>query len=478
MQDARLLRRVSPEFNGVRLGDRRLELRVLKTVEALARQPSASILAAARSTAEAEAMYRLLRNPRVSMPPILEPHLRLTAERCAAVAKVLVIHDTSEFEYSGEEREGLGRLRTQSSQGFLFHGSLAVEAGTRQPLGLVAIKTWVRGETPTSTITGRNGARKKSGSDYARTEGKESDRWGQQIEASKKRLGHHNIVHVADREADIYSLLALLRERGDGFVIRLARDKKARESDDAERESLIEIAARARASLQIDIQIAARTRSKMPRKAKTFTSRDARIANVEMAAASAEIFGPRYAGKPAPLPINVVHVRELDAPADQEPVEWILLTSEPIDTDAAIREVVEMYRGRWLIEEFFKVLKTGCGMEKRELESLQTLTNVLALCIPIAYQLLAIRHLARSNPTAPARQILSTAQIAILQAKARLSADPSAHQALGAVAYLGGHYLPFERKRPGWRVLARGMERLLDLEEGWLARAAEDPIKR
>jgi len=155
-----------------------------------------------------------------------------------------------------------------------------------------------------------------------------------------------------------------------------------------------------------------------------------------------------------------------------------LLTSEPIDTEAAVREVVEIYRARWLIEEFFKALKSGCAMEKRELESLHTLTNALALCVPIAYQLLALRHLARSTPNVPASRVLSTAQIAILQAKARLAHDPTAEQALVALAYLGGHYVPFSRKTPGWRVLARGMERLLDLEDGWLVRDAEDTIKR
>jgi hypothetical protein len=135
---------------------------------------------------------------------------------------------------------------------------------------------------------------------------------------------------------------------------------------------------------------------------------------------------------------------------------------------------VEIYRTRWLIEEFFKALKTGCGMEQRELESLHTLTNALALCIPIAYQLLALRHLARSKPTAPAHLVLSPTQLAILQAKARLVLEPNAQQALEAVAYLGSHFVPFSRKQPGWRVLARGMEKLLALKEGWLAaRAAE-----
>jgi hypothetical protein len=165
-------------------------------------------------------------------------------------------------------------------------------------------------------------------------------------------------------------------------------------------------------------------------------------------------------------------------PSAEEAVEWILLTSEPFETEVQVREVVEIYRTRWLIEEFFKALKTGCAMEKRELESLHTLTNALALCIPIAYQLLALRQMARSKPEARAETILSAAQIAILQAKARLPAEPTVQQALVAVAYLGSHFVPFEKKLPGWRVLGRGMERLLAFEEGWNVREKQDPIKR
>jgi hypothetical protein len=450
------------EFEGLSLGDRRLQARAVRMVKALALRPGASILDASRTDAEAEANYRLLRNRRVTMDVMLEPHLRHTAQRCASVGKILVVHDTSGFEYEGNGREGLGRVRTGTSQGFLFHASLAVEAGTRQPLGLIGSKVWTRTATRTSVAQGRNGPRKKSGSDYARAESKESDRWGEQIQASTKRLSGTcpNIVHVADREADIYALLAVLHERCDRFVIRLARDKKAREAPNAEPESLVQIATRAHGCVEIDVPVTARIPTTMPSTSKTFPPREARIARLEFAATSAQIHAPSYAKQPeACLPIHVVHVREIGAPSGHDPVEWLLLTSESIATEANVREVVEIYRSRWVIEEFFKALKTGCAMEKRELESLHTLTNALALCIPIAYLLLALRHLARSSPQAPAQRVMSDTQIAILQAKARLAVSPTAQQALEAVAYLGSHFVPFTKKKPGWRVLARGMER-------------------
>ena len=81
-------------------------------------------------------------------------------------------------------------------------------------------------------------------------------------------------------------------------------------------------------------------------------------------------------------------------------MEWQLVTSEPIGTQEQVLRVVDWYRGRWLIEEFFKALKTGCAYEKRQLESFATLQIALALLAPVAWQLLLLRQLARAAPDA------------------------------------------------------------------------------
>ena len=282
---------------------------------------------------------------------------------------------------------------------------------------------------------------------------------------------------MADREADIYATLQKLIENLHSFVIRLSRDKKARQGADSPLENLTTLARRAEGRMEVQAPVAKRAATTIPGRKKTFAEREARTARLEFAATSATINPPKYGE--GPVSINVVHVREIDPPNPDDPIEWFLLTSEPVDTLEQVVDVVQAYRTRWLIEEFFKALKTGCAMEDRELESLHTLTNVLALCIPIAYQLLAVRHLARTRPTAPASDVLSPTQIAILQAKTKLGPDPTAFQALEAIAYLGSHFDPFSKKMPGWRVLSRGMQRLHALEEGWLAReAAQEVIER
>jgi Transposase DDE domain/Transposase DNA-binding len=460
------------ELGGLDLGHKGREARAVELIGELAKDPTRSIRAVARTKAQEEAFYRLLNKKAVSMTSLLRPHISFTKQRCAEVGKVFVPHDTSNFEYRGGKREGLGRIRTKSSQGFLFHASLAVDSATGQPLGLVASKVWVRSDEIKSIVEGSNGSRKKSGGDYARDENKdkESDRWVEQIQVAEELLADTGckLVHVADREADIYAALATLNERQHSFVIRLARDKKARQSDNASLENLTTLARRAEGRVEIQAPVAKRTATTIPQQKKTFAEREARTARLEFAATTATINAPKYGT--GSLRINVVHVREIDPPNPDEPIEWFLLTSEPVDTAEQVAEVVLAYRTRWIIEEFFKALKTGCAMEDRELESLHTLTNVLALCIPIAYQLLAVRHLARTRPTASASTVFSATQIAILQAKTKLGADPTVFHALEAVAYLGSHFEPFSKKMPGWRVLSRGMQRLHALEEGWLAR--------
>jgi hypothetical protein len=173
---------------------------------------------------------------------------------------------------------------------------------------------------------------------------------------------------------------------------------------------------------------------------------------------------------PATISAHVVFGWEVDPPVGATPVEWWVLTPEPIATEADIRRVVDADRTRWLIEEFFKALKTGCAYEKRQLESLDTLLIALALLTPIAWQLLVLRHLARACPEAPATVALTRRQVAVLRATRggrHLPPTPTARDALRAVAQLGGHLR--QNGEPGWLCLTRGLQILRHMERGWIA---------
>ena len=200
------------------------------------------------------------------------------------------------------------------------------------------------------------------------------------------------------------------------------------------------------------------------------------MAVLHVTATSVELRHPTYtAGKsrkgstlPYSVPVNVVHVCEQNAPKNQEPVEWVLYTSLPVSTADEVGAVIDAYRRRWLIEEYFKALKTGCAFEKRQLETKHALLNALALFVPIAWRLLTLRHLSRQEPDVPASKLLNPRQLTILRArdKVTLSRVPTMREAMLAVAAEGGHIK--NNGDPGWQVLGRGYEKLLHMEAGFV----------
>jgi hypothetical protein len=467
------------EFAGLELGDRRLETRTAKVVACLAKAPEKSLPQAMADDAELQAAYRLMSNRRVSVAALLGPHVSHAATRVADAAECIVAHDTTEFEFGGSiMREGLGNLRTPNDQGFLAHISFAVDADSQRPLGTLAVFTWTR---KLGVKSRRNAAgNKKSGRDYAKESGKESARWYQQVEAAANAVEDPGkLIHVMDREADAYELLSKMAANGHRVVVRLRVDRAARNPETLQPEHVRALAERAPDEVLLEVPISRRAKTTVPAAAKTFGEREARVAKLAFRATTIEIRRPSYVDKnshPDWLRINVVQVHEIDCPEDQEPVEWTLLTSEPIDTPEAIRRAVRLYQGRWLIEEFFKALKTGCEYEKSQLESYGALLNLLAICLPIAWQLLLLRNLARTEPDAPATQVLTPTQIEVLRNQSRLPIphNPTVGVVALAVAVMGGY---IRSRRPyGWLTLGRGLEKLITLTAGWIAAKAQEPI--
>lgn len=271
-----------------------------------------------------------------------------------------------------------------------------------------------------------------------------------------------------DREGDAYAVLAALDAGKRSFVIRSFQDRILAGDDHAR---LRETAIAAKATLQREVPLSPRPRIKGP-KGERHPSRRHRIARLSFAAVTVELPRTKDAapGDSPTLRVNIVHVFEKRPPPGEPAVEWFLLTNLPVDKPAAIASVVDCYRGRWIIEEFFKALKTGCPYERRQLESAHSLLNALAILAPVAWRLLLLRHLARSDTSVSATGALTPTQLAVLRAvsKRPLPLHLTARDALRAVATLGGHIK--SNGDPGWLVLGRGMHDLLLLEMGWRAR--------
>jgi hypothetical protein len=452
------------EMSSGELGDPRLNERRDRLMAILEQHPDAGFPDACSDDAEVEALYRFLRNRRVSLESVIEPHLVATQQRCAAVGEVLVIHDTTDMVFAGEsQRAGLAPLGN-ARHGFWLHTALAISAdGWRVPLGVLSLMPFIR-QTRASggTLTSR---------DRIVDSDKESRCWTDGVGVARARIGREvAAIHVMDRGADSYALFAALLSEDERFVVRLAQDRLVVTAEGAES---LSAAAPQTAMCVRQVTVAPRHAGNRPRRSvRQHPPREGRVATLHVAARAVAVQRPERlpATVPRSLSVNVVYVWEVAPPPGEEPVLWRLITTEPINTAEQVMRIVDWYRTRWVIEEFFKALKTGCAYEKRQLESLNTLLVALALLAPIAWQLLLLRHLARDAPDAAATTVLSARQLHVLRASpggATLQRNPTVGAALLAVARLGGHLK--QNGHPGWLVLGRGMQKLLWMEAGWAA---------
>jgi hypothetical protein len=282
------------------------------------------------------------------------------------------------------------------------------------------------------------------------------------------------LIHVADRESDMYELIDAMVAKGHRFIVR-AKQNRAVEIEGEGRSYLFDAARETRPLYSLEIPVSKRVGKRTGALPSAHPDRDARVADLSFAAFKVSLRRPRRPtrhGMPARLSVNAVHVFELGKPVGEPPIEWLLLTSEPIETREQIAAVIEGYRTRWTIEEFFKALKTGCGFEKRQLESFRTLTNLLAYSLVVAYALLLLRALSRSETDVRADAVLSPDQLLCLglMTKGKPIDIAMAREAIALIAKLGGHIK--NNGDPGWRVLSRGWKRLLDFEAAFQAMKA------
>jgi hypothetical protein len=459
------VKRVGRAFEGLELGDPRRQKRLANTVARLAKKPGASLPDAMQSESELEGAYRFANNLAVEPQLLFEALAEAASRRAEVAGDVLVIHDTTTCSFEHADAKEVGYLSTGKA-GFFAHCALVLEASRwRRPLGIVHIETLSRKQH-----SKRGRKNKASGVETARWKDRESARWSRGIEASGKRLADcRSVCHIADREGDSYALLASMI--GKNFVVRVNHDRKVGDPDNlAEQWRPIKESVRGlKGIFEREVALSERKRSSAPRSNKNRPVRNARLARLSFSATSVVLKRPGYLEDPVPatMTLNVVHVNEPDPPTGEPAVEWLLFTTLPVGTEKQVARIVDNYRARWTIEEFNKALKTGCAYESREFETLHALLILLAMSLPIACELLWLRSRARDDPDAPATEVLTRQQLKVLHllGPRPLPANPTARDALLAVAGLGGHLK--RNGDPGWLVLHRGLQTLLSYEAGY-----------
>lgn len=447
---------MSEELRNVNFGNLHLTKRFGKIVDDLLEHAGESFPDTFSNESDLEGAYRFFRNEKVDKDKVLAPHFASTIIKANQCGKILAVHDTTDFIFSGEQRrEGLGFINSVKNQGFLGHFAMAVSGDKKRiPLGIIGLDTYVREGTPKRRNYVRNAV------------DKESFRWGRLVDEVSNRLERKvEIVHVMDSEGDNYQLLDHLVSNNERFVIRLCHDRVLKQSEMKLSEALSGLSI----ICEREVELSARNKGKInPAERKRNPVRKTRTAKLCFTALCIDINVPdRVKAKNKSIRLNIIRVEEINPPNEQEKIEWRLITTELIDTEEQILEIVDSYRARWIIEEYFKVLKTGCKYEQRQLESYKTLLVALGLFIPVAHRLLLLRSISRNSGTTPAKLVLTSTQLEILSLHraTKLKESPTVREALLAVAKLGGHIK--NNGDPGWLTLWRGYRKLAAAEEIW-----------
>lgn len=465
---------MSSEFSGAELGDARRTARLQSIAEAMARSPEQSLPAIARDAAELEAFYRFFENEAFGLDDLVLPHARATAARARDYDAVLCIHDLTDFSFPLRDELRAGCEEWGSRQGFFGEVSLAVAGdGSKRPLGVLGCRTWTKAELPTRRSSKKKKKKPRPGTQKnPRTCGRtEGTRWARFAAESEALVGSGRLVHVIDREADGYPLFSLLVGRGSRFVIRVSNNRVVELVEDGEPKAVLDTAKCFEVVHQVEVPLSARRAKEGLRS----HPRAARTANLTFRAGAVVLKRPNgqpAAEYPPSVNLNLVWVLEADAPADEEPVEWILATTESIACPDDVIKVIDFYKTRWAIEEFFRALKSGCAFERRQLETRGALEKVLAISLVVAWRVLLLRQESRRSPEGPATDALSELHLEVLRrtGKVALPKKPTTRDALFAVAALGGHIK--NNGDPGLIVLARGMECLLERTVGWVSAMA------
>jgi hypothetical protein len=484
------------ELQALDLGDKRLNRRARLIFEAWGESPESSMPQIMKSPAGLEGAYRFFNNPRVDDDAVLAPHINCSWERADTASLsgqwVLAVQDTTEMRFGGtKHRNGLGSLMS-NGMGFYAHIGLLVclidsmSGSVGVPLGVGASEILVRPvDRPKrpDDLSPKQWARKRTMADD-----NEFLRWGRVSKSLDDAAANHGIalIHVADREADEFDWLTSIKSRGGRFIVRQTKNRRivtdglqTSESESFLLNDLLTQSHPILATSEVSFETAATSGGRRRRK----KAREGRTTMLEIRAVSTCVKRPDLTrSKVRELDVNVVIVREAEPPEGQQPIEWRLLTSEPIDTANDVLRVVDAYRARWLVEEFFKSLKTGCNYERLQLESLHCLKIALSLCFGLAWHMLLLRTLARDALNIPANSVLTKVQLRLILLAASskdnpwgvtLPKSPTAIDVLYAIARMGGHIR--SNGPPGWQILGRGFQELnrLVTAQQWLARCDE-----
>lgn len=442
---------IETEVKTTNMRDKRLNNRLKQILISLSKDPQKSIPNNCETWSSTQATYRFLNNPSVTSADILKGHTQATVKRVKDQKVVLVAQDTTFINLATEDRKKeMGTLVCKNKNEYLLHPSI-VFTPERTNLGLLSHTLWKR---PEINVTDKY---------HTPFEEKESYRWIASYKMSCELQKQHPetvVVNIADRESDIYELFMEFEqtktEEAAEYIIRAKANRSLLE-DGEETPHLWETlhAKTSRGSYQIEL---ARTKYRAARKATIEVRYDA----VTFAR------GRRKGGNLPSVTVYAVLAKEINSPEGERPIEWMLLTSLPVESLEQAQTVIGWYRCRWEIEIYFRALKSGCKVQELRLESDEGIEKALAIYMIIAWRIHNMTMLARERPETPCNEVLAKKEwqiIYLLQKKEKPDEVPTIQEIVRLLAMRGGFLGRKGDGEPGFETIWGGYVKILNYLE-------------
>lgn len=450
---------ITHEYGSVNIGDQRLNKRAKQLLKRFSDTPMESIPGSCKGWPETKAAYRFFENDLVTAKKVMKPHRIATLNRIKAHPIVLLLQDTTTLNYSGQkERKDTGPIQQDNVRGIFLHPTLAVTP-YRECLGIVDYEQWSREKFTHRSAQARRAER------YSKTiKDKESYRWVRGYKKATKlakAMPETQFVYIADREGDIYDIyheanIAFDKGAAD-WVIRATFDRSILDENHPKKRNRLKASVKASSSI-----------GKVTFTTSSFGNRKKREVTQDVFAKEVTLLPPREKAKEGFIPVKITTIiaTETNPPPGEKAIEWTLLTSVPVSNLEAALQVLQWYLCRWQIEIFFKVLKSGCNIEKLQLNGKQRFDPCLALYLIVAWRILFMTMLGRASPSLSSECIFEpiewqTAYV-MLYEKPPPAEPPPLKDTLRMIAQLGGFLGRKHDGDPGPIVMWRGLRNLYE----------------
>jgi len=437
------------EFKTMGINCGRTIKRFIRTMITLSKKINESIAAASDSKAEAKAIYRLINNEKITEEVVLNAHRKATIQQIEESGEqiILSIQDTTTLNYTSHKKtEGLGDFgATPDSRGLIVHSALAV---TTQgiAIGLLDQKIWTRDPA-------ERGKRKEKR--QKPIEEKESYKWLESMDRSQLGIPKGlRLVHVGDREADIYEFFDHAIANSQDFLVRVVQNRMTTETC-----KLFDKVKSEPSAGEVIVDIPRDTRRNIPKRTATLQIKYCPVTILE------PVNTPKEFRKNASVTLSILFAQEINPPEGLEPIEWYLATSMEIANVDEAMERVNWYVHRWKIERFHYILKNGCEIEELQSRKAERLEKLILMYSIISVRILGMTYLARQKPETPCTEFMEEQEWKVLYCIANKTSKvpttiPTMKEAVAYLAKLGGFLGRKGDGEPGAKVIWKGLNEL------------------